>query len=81
MTSLTSTNVMVSWVKPNEGSAQITEYSIEVLEDNSLVTFHQVIPECDGSLSTIVSSLQCFIPSSVLLASPFNLDQGDLVVV
>lgn len=73
-TSISNTNVMISWIKPNEGSASITEYSIEILEDNSLTTFHTVIPECDGSLSTIVSTLQCFIQSTILMASPFNLD-------
>lgn len=40
VTSVSNTNVLISWTKPNEGSSAITAYQIEILEDNSLSSFH-----------------------------------------
>lgn len=37
--------------------------------------------ECDGTQSTIVSNLYCDVEMVTLLSAPYNLVEGDLIVV
>jgi len=46
-----------------------------------MTTYYEDAVNCDGSDSTIVSNLQCTIPMSTLIATPYFLTLGDLIVV
>lgn len=46
-----------------------------------MTAYYEDATNCDGSDSTIVSNLQCSIPMSTLLLTPYFLTRGDLVTV
>ena len=69
--------VKIDFIKPDERGSPITAYKIEVKD--SLGSFKQDLVNCDGSLSSIVTSLSCVIPMSSLRGLTFNLAFSALV--
>lgn len=70
--------VKIQWSSPNNNGNIITAYKIEILQSD-LVTWTEDTTNCNGALPSIVSSLQCIIPMSVLTTIPYSLAFGDLV--
>lgn len=67
----------ISWAAPNNGGSVITSYSITIAKfDNSS---YIETASCDGTLSTVVSSLSCTMASSVINGSPYLVDWGSSV--
>ena len=55
----------------------ITSYTALIRKsDNS---YAEQIDYCNGALASVVSTTQCIIPLSTLMAEPFNLALGDSV--
>lgn len=67
--------VTVVWTEPVINGAAILSYNI-FLRQSDEVTYSNVLSHCDGSLTSIVSALQCTIPVSVFKTDPFNLAWG-----
>ena len=76
-TSLSGTNVVVSWTAPNNHGLPITSYKITFKYAS---TYEELTAYCDGTSSTVISSTTCNVPMSVFAASPFFLNIGDLIV-
>ena len=72
-----ATVVKVSWTSPYSNSEMIQAY--EILFRTSAGEF-KASDLCDGSLSTVVASLECFLPLTTLRSSPFNLEFDSLIV-
>jgi hypothetical protein len=79
-TSISGTNVVISWTVPDDGSAAIVGYVITILQEDG-VTFTEDLTYCDGSDSTILSSQSCTVPIATLRANPYNLEWGSSVYV
>jgi hypothetical protein len=43
------------------------------------ITFSEELVSCDGTDSSIVTNVQCSIPSATLNAAPYNIDWGNSV--
>ncbi len=74
-----SINVLITWLKPDDGGNYISAYKIFIQKIDG--SFSQELTNCDGSLSSTVTNWQCLIPMSVLWASPFNLVKDSNVIV
>lgn len=72
--------VMLSWTPPVDNAAEITAYSIEVLDHDGLV-WSEDSTHCDGSTLVIRLARRCTIPMATLTAAPFSLERGELVLV
>lgn len=69
--------VTISWTAPDNGGSVITSYSITIAKfDNSS---YIETASCDGTLSTVVSSLSCTLASNVINGSPYLVDWGSSV--
>jgi len=44
-------------------------------------TYSEELTNCDGTDTNIMSNLECDVPMTVFLASPFLLSEGDLIEV
>ena len=71
-------SVVVQWIAPYNGGSNILGYEIRVLTSDNL-SFEQDLDNCDGSDPIIVVNKKCWIPFSVLTASPFNLAWGSSI--
>lgn len=78
-TSIVNTDVKIMWAQPNTNGAVITSYLIEIKRSNG--AFASSVATCDGSSSTIVAQKWCTVPMATLIAAPFNLAKGALIVV
>jgi hypothetical protein len=72
-------DVVISWVKPNNNGLTITSYTITI--ETSIGTYETELTDCNGSSVTIVTNVECSVPFTTLIVSPFNLDQGDSIKV
>lgn len=78
ITTNTGVSVRIAWTAPIAQGSTISAYTIEIQHvDGS--TYSINTDYCNGSTSTIVANLYCVIPVSTLTASPFSLEQGDIV--
>lgn len=82
VTSIDSTTggVKIEWTAPNSNSDAITAYKIEIL-DTTDTTWTEDTTNCDGTNTLIKSNLECIIPMSVIIASPYSYTYGELVKV
>ena len=62
----------VSWSYPDDNSDPVEGYDIEILQSDG-VTYSKDLVNCDGMSPAIIQSLYCFVPMTVLRASPFSL--------
>jgi hypothetical protein len=78
-TARVNTNVKISWTAPFANALPITEYKI-LIKNSAGNAYFTETTYCNGADATIIALRECFIPLSVLRASPFNLVQGQLVI-
>lgn len=69
----------MSWFAPFNGGNPISSYDI-IFADSTGTNFHPIAAYCNGNSSTIVQRSYCDIPFTVFRASPFNLQQDQLIV-
>lgn len=69
-----ASNVVVSWVAPNDGGYPILGYIVSIKQSDE--AFSVDVTNCDMQAST---TTQCTIPVATLLAAPFSLDWGQSV--
>jgi hypothetical protein len=72
------TKVRISWLTPASNGSPIDAYQVLILQADG-ATFAEDPTDCDGSSLGTVTNLYCDVPSSSLLAAPYNLTQGMLV--
>lgn len=77
---LSAGDVVFNWTAPNNNSAEITAYKIEILDQAGL-NWQQETTDCDGTSPFVVGNRSCVIPMSVFYAAPFSLALDDLIVV
>lgn len=70
-TSVSGSNVIVTWTAPYNNGSPLTAYNI-YLRMSTLV-FALETTHCDGTTSTIIAATSCTIPFSALTSSPFSL--------
>jgi hypothetical protein len=75
VTSVSSTNVMITWTAPEDNGAAINSYTIYIRTVDE-VTFEIDSINCDGSLPAIRDARECTIPVSTLQAHPYSFDWG-----
>lgn len=78
-TTITATFVKIMWTVPLTNGAPVTSYLIEIKRSNG--AFATSVATCDGSNPTIVAQQWCTVPMATLIASPFSLSKGALIVV
>jgi hypothetical protein len=67
-----TTNVLITWVAPAQGSTPITGYSVAIRQSNGVT--YTAYSGCTGT------SLTCTVAITVLKAAPYNLLAGSSVV-
>lgn len=72
-------NVRISWAAPDDNSATITSYTIQILQSDG-TTFSEDSTNCDGSSTTIKNQRYCDVPFTTLRASPYSLTLGTDVI-
>lgn len=75
VTTVVGANVHVSWVAPSSNGSPITAYIITFRDTAG--DYRLNLNDCNGSLPSVVSTLQCIVPLSAFYSSPFNLILGD----
>ena len=70
-TTLSGSNIVVSWTAPSDNGSTITSYTIKIKHNDS--SFSTELTNCDGSDATIKATTQCTIPVTTLQASPYSL--------
>jgi len=71
--------VVVTWVAPSPRGLPITSYSVYFRKSD--LTFALLTSSCDGSNPIILANTECTVPLDTLRAAPFNLVQGNTVIV
>ena len=74
-TAVSSSNVVISWTLPGDGSTPITGYKVEIRHSDN-VSFSTEPNDCNMQASTL---LTCSVPISTLLTSPFSLLWGSSI--
>jgi len=77
-TEISGTNARISWTSPADYGNTISAYSILLLTSGG--TYAEESVHCDGTQPSIVASLDCEIPLTVLRASPYDLVYADQVI-
>ena len=67
------------WTVPVANASPITAYRIEIRKKDGSYTEEKT--NCDGKSFAIITQTKCRVPHTVLIAAPFNLVQGDAVIV
>ena len=70
VTTLSGSDIVVTWTKPAIRGSDITSYKISLKDSTN--NWHET-SSCNGADATIVSSQSCTIPITELTAAPFNL--------
>lgn len=76
-TSVVAADVIITWTAPTDNGSPITSYRLTLGQQDS--TFSQEMSYCDGSIASVINSLECTVPFAILTASPYNLQLGDSV--
>lgn len=72
-------NVVISWdASPNDRGSAVFAYRILIHSKNAVGIEQEQY--CKGSEQTIVDSLSCSVPISVLTTDPYFLEEGDIIV-
>ena len=78
-TSYDASNVKISWTAPaSNGGSPITSYTIKIKASDG--TYNTDISEWNGANSLVISGTTCEVAMNTLIASPFSLVRGDLIV-
>ena len=73
------TAVKIEWVEPYDNSEPIIDYEVLIRQSDGL-TFTEETTHCNAQEDPPKSQRYCFIPLTVLRASPYNLEFEDKVV-
>jgi hypothetical protein len=76
----TTGNVQIDWAAPSANGDSIQTYTIEIFHQGTTSDWSSTA-SCDGSSSSVISSLSCFVPMSTLTAAPYSYAFDDLVLV
>jgi len=77
-TTFSPDTVTIKWTAPANNGAAVTGYIITI-RGSDLATYTADMTNCNGTSASIVSTLNCTIPVSVLRASPYNLPYGSSI--
>ena len=81
MSTLVTSSVRITWSPaPDDGSSDITSYTIKILQSDG-ATYTEDSTNCDGADQDIMDNLYCDIPMTVFIASPYSLVEDDLIEV
>jgi hypothetical protein len=77
LTTVVANDIVITWSSPSEDflqdyGANLLHYTIEI-QGGDETSYFTELTHCNGADSGIISSLECSIPISVLLGSPFLL--------
>ena len=76
-TSISGTNVLISWVMADDGGSVITSFTVKIRQsDNSTYTATNL---CDGTSASVISSSSCLVSVMALTVAPYNLTWGSSV--
>lgn len=78
ITSVSGSNVVISWVAPYNGATPITSYTITIRQSDTL-TYSTQLTNCNGADPAIVAATTCSIPITVLRSDPFNIEWGSSI--
>lgn len=70
-TSVSGSNVIVTWTAPYNNGSPLTAYNIYLRMSN--LVYAMQTTHCDGTTSAIIAATSCTIPFSALTSSPFSL--------
>ena len=71
--------MLVSWaITPYEHGAPVTAYRVKFMASGGSF---QAIASCDGTTTSVISSLSCAVPMSALTSAPLTLALGASVKV
>ena len=65
----------------NSGGTGVSINAYRITFEQSDGLFTPIVSECDGTQASVVSSLQCEVQMTTFLGAPFNLVEGNLIVV
>jgi hypothetical protein len=74
-TTISNSNVVITWTAPSAQGSPITSYTV-VLRSRSLV-YATSNATCNGSNAAIMAATSCTVPLATLIASPWNLVYND----
>ena len=77
-TSISDSDVTITWSTPYNGGQNILSYRIEILKSD-LTTYTTDLTDCDGSDPAIVAATSCSVPIATLRADPFLLPWGSSI--
>ena len=72
VTAIQGTDVVISWIAPNNRGLEISHYKIYIQRADPAYWALDLV-NCDGSSQAIIDAQQCTIPRAALMASPFDL--------
>lgn len=72
-------SIKISWTDPYGNSEPILDYQI-LIRQSDLITFTETTDHCNGQVDPAKSSKYCFVPLTVLRATPYLLTLNNLVV-
>ncbi|MCP3681809.1 MAG: fibronectin type III domain-containing protein, partial [bacterium] len=77
--SITGTQLTLNWLKPSANGSDITAYSIRIQQKDG---FFSPTASCDTSIpNNLVTTFSCTFDQSILSSTPYNLLQGDYIIV
>lgn len=77
--SLYGTQVKIQWTPGESNASPITAFKVLIMTSNPLISLES-LDYCDGTTNNIIAQNYCLIPMLAFLASPYNLEQGDLII-
>jgi hypothetical protein len=77
-TTFSPDSVTIKWTIPATNGAAVTAYIITI-RGSDLATYTADTTNCNGATASVVSTLNCTIPVSVLRAAPYNLPYGSSI--
>jgi len=73
-----NTAFKIVFTQGDSSGSPITSYLIEIQGKD--LTYHETKLYCDGSSQTVISQLSCEVEMAILLAEPYSLEQGNMIV-
>jgi len=78
-TAVSGDNVVITWVKPDNGGSTIASAKILIKEADG--DFSEETITCNGADSVILAANSCTVPITTLMAEPFNQPWGSSIYV
>lgn len=78
-TEIDNVYVKVKWEAPDDRGSEITAYRVKVLASDGLTLIESDL--CHNSDSSLVVTLQCYIPMSEIVSDPIALAYNDLIKI